>query len=490
MLRLIAIGVFVTFLISPSAGQTLTEYGEIRPDVPIGGAWFGDALAVADDVVVVGAPREPGGGAAYVMVRQPDNTWIQEARITPDSPQLDQEFGTSVAIDGDRIVVGAWLHRVGSVESAGAIYVFDKVGTDWIQTALLVSSDPAPSDYFGWAVSVSGDVIAGGGHRIDHVFSNSGAVHVFRNTPGQGWELEATLTASDPNEFAQFGVTVLVQGDSILIGAYQDDSQRGAVYAFSRELGGDWIETQKITASDVHTTGQFGFTLDRHEDSVLVGSWGAAYVLELEVSSQTWIETALIDYPGSMWETFGASVSLEDDKLAVAALQASVGGEVSGSAHLYERDATGIWNPIGTLVSSGTGSYPEFGISLALHGGLALVGGRRDSGALFHSGAVFLFELDSVSGATFERGDVNGDRSVNLGDAITLLESLFGDPSITCAKAADVTDSGTVDLADVISLLSYLYSGTSSTLAFPGPFGCGFDPTPDGLSCERVVSCP
>src|SRR4029077_20779211 len=119
--------------------------------------------------IVVGAPNHPysppspGQGAAYVFVQR-GGTWIQQGELAASDGVAGDEFGSSVAVDGGTIVVGAPLHAVGSNQSPGqgAAYVFVQSGGTWIQQAELTASDGASWDFFGNSVAVSGVTVVVG----------------------------------------------------------------------------------------------------------------------------------------------------------------------------------------------------------------------------------------------------------------------------------------------------------------------------------------
>jgi len=191
-------------------------------------------------VAVIGAPGDDDGeadsGSAYVFEKPPGG-WedmTETAKLTaPDAPP-NEYFGYSVSISGDVAVIGAFYHA-----GAGAAYVFrrDDDGTpsdpsddSWVKEAILSASDAAEGDWFGYSVSISGDVAVIGAPWDDDGGADSSSAYVFEKPPG-GWENmteTAKLTASDGATYDEFGCSVSISGDVVMIGAPGDDSLSGS----------------------------------------------------------------------------------------------------------------------------------------------------------------------------------------------------------------------------------------------------------------------
>jgi hypothetical protein len=213
------------------------------------GDYFGFSVSISGDVVVVGALyADPGGtsnaGASYVFVK-PGGGWAdmtQTARLTASYKAAGDEFGFSVSISADVVVVGAPYADPGGTGSAGAAYVFAKPGGGWAdmtQTARLTASDKAAGDYFGYSVAVSGDVVVVGALFADPGGTgDAGASYIFAE-PGVGWAnmtQTAKLTASDKAVEDYFGFSVSIIGDVVVVGAILADpggtSNAGTAYVF------------------------------------------------------------------------------------------------------------------------------------------------------------------------------------------------------------------------------------------------------------------
>ena len=216
------------------------------------GTVFGSSVAVDGNTVVIGSPGEDFySGAAYVFTKDLMGIW-SAVRLTASDRANADSFGRWVAVDGDFVVVGAWLDDDGGTDS-GSVYVFTKPSGGWGTwatlstsskaelTAKLTASDAAADDHFGWSVSVDGDNVVVGAYGNDDDSSNSGSVYLFTKPTSGGW-VTATetikLTAPDAAAGDQFGYSVAAGGGSrAIVGAPGDDrdsdSDIGAAYVFS-----------------------------------------------------------------------------------------------------------------------------------------------------------------------------------------------------------------------------------------------------------------
>jgi hypothetical protein len=239
-------------------------------------------------------------------------------------------FGYSVAICGDIAVVGAPLDNANGAD-AGAVYVFRRDGVAWVEQAKLLASDAAPAgDYFGWSVDIDSDVIVVGADHDDPNGISSGAAYVFRFN-GCGWTQQDKLVASDGSAEDFFGSRVAVSGNTIVVGAPSDDpngNSSGSAYVF-RFNGLNWVEQQKLIASDGAAGDSFGSSVDVVRDAlggtILVGAPGndangAAYVFHYPLLGSVWIQEAkLLASDGQANDSFGCSVRLWADAAVVGA---------------------------------------------------------------------------------------------------------------------------------------------------------------------------
>ncbi|MBW3589708.1 MAG: FG-GAP repeat protein [Actinobacteria bacterium] len=330
---------------------------------------FGNHVAVSGDTAVVGAPHphvHVGAGAAYVFTRVGD-TWIEQAKLTASDAAARDRFGWSVAISGDTIVVSALWDDVGINEDQGSAYVFTKNAGKWTEQAKLTASDGVPLDQFGFSVAVSGDDVIVGAKSLGEEFGvpPQGSAYVFARAGGT-WTEQVKLTPSDGVVGNGFGFRVGLDGDTAVVGAVSDNGDRGSAYVFTR-TGGTWTQQKKLTASDGEPGDEFGFWVSVAGDTVVVGDpsdngQGSAYVFTR--TGGDWTEQKiLIASDGAQGDYFGRSVAVSGDTVVV-------GAQGKGSAYVFERTG-GTWSEKAHLTAADSGL---FGISVGISGDTAVVG--------------------------------------------------------------------------------------------------------------------
>ncbi|WP_019990051.1 FG-GAP repeat protein [Rudanella lutea] len=243
--------------------------------------YFGYSVAIAGDYALVGAYSDnvginSGQGSDYVFMRSGDE-WIQQAKLTATDGAPNDEFGFSVSIAGDYAVIGASADDNGSNTNQGSAYVFVRSGTTWSQQAKLTAGDGAINDFFGTSVAISGTYIVVGAPYGGGASSPSqGAAYVFLRS-GTTWSQQAKLTASDGTADDQFGVSVALAGDYALVGAYYDDpgglTEAGSAYVFIRS-GSTWTQQAKLTNSNPASGHLFGFSVALSGNYALVSAYG------------------------------------------------------------------------------------------------------------------------------------------------------------------------------------------------------------------------
>lgn len=290
--------------------------------------------------------------------------WAPTERLVASDFAAASAFGQSLAFDGQRLVVGAPEADAGGVSNAGAVYVFERIGGAFLETARLVAADPGVEDRLGSAVDVDGERIAAGAAQDQVGNANfAGSVDLFELGPG-GWSEVARLVASDGQAIDLFGHSLALDGDDLLVGAYVHDASAGAdagtVYAFER-VGGAWLETSRLEASDGVAQDRFGYSLALESGRALVGAHfhahggpprsGAAYVFEKGAGG--WSETAELRSSDPQAEAqFGWAVALWGDRALVGApFRDVLARPDAGRAEAFSF-AGGSWSPAGTDVAS------------------------------------------------------------------------------------------------------------------------------------------
>jgi hypothetical protein len=255
------------------ADEVWTQEQKFVAEDAANGDAFGLAVALSGDTAVVGAFRKAADrGAAYVFTRTA-GVWTQQQKLTaPDSAEADF-FGVSTAVDGDTAVVGAFGKEI--AQGAAYVYVRDGAGV-WTMQQKLVAADAADGDSFGDSVAIAGDTIVVGADFENHAVPEDayqGAAYVFTRS-GSTWTQQQKLVAPDPEADDYFGVSVSLEGDAVLVGAYGKDFSRGAAYVFTRS-GGVWTLQSSLSADDAVDGDNFGVDVAFDAGSAVIGAFSA-----------------------------------------------------------------------------------------------------------------------------------------------------------------------------------------------------------------------
>lgn len=347
---------------------------------------FGSSVATDGDLVAISATQEdsnasqidgPQGdagsgnfGAVYVFRRDPESGWAQEAYIKPTNPGSQDNFGFSLALSGDTLVVGApnedsdatgingdQTDAPAPFADAGAAYVFRRAASGWQQEAYLKASNTGSGDRFGFSVDVSGDAVVIGafeedsaatgvnGSQSSNAAVGAGAAYVFRRT-GTTWSQEAYLKASNTEAGDLFGHQVAIAGDTVVCGAFAEDSSASGV-------GGNQSDNSAATA-------------------------GAAYVFRR--TGTVWAQEAYLKASNTVaYLSFGTALDVDGDVIIVGASDEGGGAAYSGAAYVFRR-TTETWAQEQYLKASNIGGGDGFGRAVAVRGDIVAVGAPSEDG--------------------------------------------------------------------------------------------------------------
>jgi len=345
-----------------------------------------------------------------------------EMKLHASDPSGADDFGNSVAISGNTLVVGGPGNDVG-LHQSGSIYVFVRSGISWTQQVRLEPTDAGAEEWFGWSVAIDGDTIVAGKPNDDDACTwgcDSGSAYVFVRS-GATWSQQAKLTADDGGEWDYFGRTVVIQGDTIVVGAPQGGPlwHQGAAYVFLRS-GTTWMQQAQLVASDGSSWDEFGGALAIDGETILVGARldgvadgclsdetcgsGSAYVFVR--SGGVWTEQAkLTADDASTWDHFGRSVAISGDVALVGApcrseIYFECGSFNRRPGRVYAFARTGSsWSQEFTFSAPASAPMDYFGDSLSILGDAVLIGAPGDDERGSDSGAAYVFIR---SGPTWE----------------------------------------------------------------------------------------
>jgi len=223
-------------------GESWNQQAHMKASDGEAGDSFGISVAISGQTIVVGADMDDDNGmdsgSAYAFTFD-GSKWIEEAKLLPADGKAGDRFGASVAISGNLAVMGAPLADALDPDT-GAAYVFRYNGVNWVEEAKLMAVDGKANDQFGASVSISADYVVVGAPGAD----GSGALYVYK-FDGSVWSLEGKVIATDAAPGQGFGGSVSISGDTILSGAAGDSAQTGAAYAYSI----DTYHTASISAN-------------------------------------------------------------------------------------------------------------------------------------------------------------------------------------------------------------------------------------------------
>jgi alpha-tubulin suppressor-like RCC1 family protein len=376
-----------------------------------GGDEFGNSCDVHGEYAVVGASKEHANGVSdagsvYVYHR-PGNTWIQQAKLMASDGQATDMLGgfRNLAIYGDTVVVGARDEDTGG-SAAGSAYVFVRSGTTWSQQAILRAGNAGASDQFATGVAIYKDTIVIGAPTEDTTASDAGSLYVFTRS-GTTWTQRAQLQASNAGASDRLGDNVSIDGDTIIAGAYPEDttaSDAGSAYIFTGS-GATWAQQAQIQASDAAATDNFGYSVSISGNTVVVGSRfdddggsgsGSAYVFVR--SGTTWTQQAkLTASDAAASDDFGWDVDIDKDHIVVAAYGEDTGGSAAGAIYVFSRSGS-TWTEVKKIQASNPSASDYLGYGgVGIHDGTIITSSPNEDTKATDAGAAYIYGSQKVT---------------------------------------------------------------------------------------------
>ena len=411
---------------------------------------LGTSVGISGDYAMVGVPEDDtdngrNAGSLQVFFRS-ETGWVQHQKLHASDADSGDEFGTTLAMSGDYAVVGA-PRNDDAGRNSGAVYIFTRQGTDWVEQTKLLAPDARAGDYFGISVAIDEDTVLVGGHRINKPSADAGSVYVFERL-GNSWLLTAHLTAPDATKFAYFGFSVGIDDDTAIIGATRDDEagiDAGAAYVFVRK-GVSWTFQAKLLGNNTESEDNFGYAVDVDGDFAIATSpknkgRGAAYIYEREGTvweqkrNRVRIRMIPIDADGA--SSFGTSVDLSGETAVIGATGGKVGRDVVGAAYVFTRNEPPFWNQHTKLTASDSNGGDQLGYAVAISENEVISGAPKHSAGGLGSGAAYIYE---------QKEDGTWIETIKLSDGETASEDQFG---ISVAISGNLAISGAQQDDDV-----------------------------------------
>ena len=337
---------------------------------------FGSSVSISGDYAIIGASDANSTGSAYIFKFDRD-IWVEKEKISPSDGAIMDYFGCSVSISGGYAIVGA-KGNDDAVEFSGSAYIFKKDGGSWLEHNKLLASDLEKNDNFGESVSISGyyAVIGAPGD-----YENSGSVYIFKRD-GASYIEQAKLYASDWAEGHLFGGSVSIDGDYVIIGAYE----ASAAYIFKRN-GEEWVEQTKLVGPD-------GYSVSIDEDYAIVGSLGENSAYIFKRLEETWVEHTKLVSPNIKKDSwFGCSVSISDDYAIVGASKEISNNYQSGAAYIYKQEEEGAWVKKTKIFASDGATDDYFSNSISIDGDYFIIGAELSNEKGEDSGSANIFKF-------------------------------------------------------------------------------------------------
>ncbi|KYK27608.1 hypothetical protein AYK20_02450 [Thermoplasmatales archaeon SG8-52-1] len=398
------------------------EQDKLESNSGTSGDYFGNSVAIDGNYAIVGSNGDDSGtGSANIYIRS-GTSWVEQQKLVSSDSDVGDYFGCSVAIDGNYAIVGAF----GDDGGTGSAYVFNRSGTNWVEEYKLVSSNGEVGDFFGCSVAIDGNYAIVGAYGDDN---NTGAVYVYNNSVGV-WIEEIKLIAPDFETGDYFGSSVSIDGNFVIVGAYGDDDYSGSAYIL--EVCCYWKWREKVNSSS--GLPYFGWSVGINGNYAIVGapgepnsnSPGSAYVFNRD--GNRWYEQT--NWSGENIDDYlGISVAIDGNYAIVGSNGVD---SITGSAYIFNRTGTN-WIEEQRLVTSDGEVGDNFGCSVAIYAGYALIGANGDENS---TGSAYVF-LNSgipdlsieISGGFGVKAKItnNGDNEVkNLDFTIFIKGGIFG----------------------------------------------------------------
>lgn len=410
---------FLSFFALPVSAATYTET-RLLPDHTNYSGLFGTSVDMTESVLAVGAPGSSNRGYPSIVYLFDPETGDRIGSLSSEDVNEPDQYGTSLALADDRIVVGA-SGNDGAADNGGAAYVYDvNTGTELFK---LTASDASKNALFGDSVAMNKNVIAVGAGSESGLGKKTGAVYLFDATTGT--ELRK-ITATDPSDQDRLGETIAMNDSTLLASARDDENgnNSGSVYVYDLATG---EQTGKLLPEDGQPRDGFGTSISIMGNIAAVGARGedeantdagAVYLFDLMTGSQI----AKLVPSDPLVKDFGASVDMSGNVLIVGATQTDTHSGIielrTGSAHLF--DLTTL-TEFDVLVPSEGETDDSFGASVAIYGETAAVGASFDWALPYdHHGSTYLYSGIPNSNET------NPTSPVPLPAGVWLLGSALG----------------------------------------------------------------
>lgn len=283
---------------------------------------FGYTVSISGNYAIIGSHLQDmddfgenyklNAGAVYLFEKNENGYWAETQKVTASDRWSEDEFGWSVSLKNDQFIVGAKNAASGNKPFAGAAYIFEKNNMGyWVEVNRIEASEPNSADLFGYSVSIDENYTVVGAYTTDYLFQDMGSIYVFEKQQNNEWSQIQRITPSDGAQEDNFGISVGISGEYLVVGSYHEDedvfnqntlSGAGSCYIYQLNENNEWEEIQKIVSSDRDQTDYFGGSVAISDNNIIVGAnaedhdvygnnfmseAGAAYIFKADITTSS-----------------------------------------------------------------------------------------------------------------------------------------------------------------------------------------------------------
>ena len=365
---------------------------------------FGWATTVYGDFTAISAPTEiindTRSGAVYIYHLN-SGDWQCVQKIIPNNPAFSQEFGSSLTLYKNTLLIGA----TGDDAISGAVYVYEFNGSEWVESQKLAPEIPIFFQRFGAAVDVFQDMLIISSSGSDETGKASGTIYIYKQNSDE-WILANTILSPGTNEQDLFGAAIrIVNSDHILVAAPRGNgpvTEAGLVYSYIKS-NAEWIVNQIISPQNGRTNGLFGSSMDYSNGNLIVGSMqaqvdsmfsGEANLYTLDENKKWNHEYRFIPETPNHHDYFGATVVIDYDHIIIASPKWDKSNDDGdhGTAYIYTYSDS-AWQTAGQLIPEEVEENDHFGLAMALDGNNLVVGSSLDDSPHFNNGSSYFYDM-------------------------------------------------------------------------------------------------
>lgn len=470
--------------------------------------YFGWSVAISGDYAIVGAPYEQdgnGGGAVYqsgsaYIFKKTGAVWVQQQKLAAPVRASTDLYGRCVAISGDYALVGSAnddedQNGANTISNTGSVYIYKRTGTVWNLHQKLVANDRAAFDKFGWSLQISGtQIIVGAIYSSTDVnsgdfMSQAGSAYIFQKS-GETWVQQQKIVASDRAIDDQFGCSVAIDGNQVIVGALNEEedvnglntlTNAGSAYIFVQS-GGVWTQQSKIVPPDRGTNDQFGYSVATQGNHIVVGApyssydangagydigTGSAYIYN-QTGGVWGLQQKIVAADRAMNDFFAFSIAISGNTILSGAYRqdtdANGGASITdaGAAYMFSLSG-GVWQQTQKIVASDRAEQDRFGWGVAISGANCIVGASYEdndangAATAAEAGSVYLFGdanafvfTNVIANGVSCFGDEDGDLTISLsGGTPPYQYSIDGGNTYQASPSFTNLDAGAYDITVV-----------------------------------------